>query len=500
MADPEISDSQPPGDFVKSADPEATPDLPSTTLAVHAAPVATADKNSTSPPRGLTREILHLSWPVMLAQGAITFAGIIDRAMVGRLGDYLGGAATPLAAVGLASQFFFLVQSSLFAVGFACVALMARAIGARRPEEARSAMAASIQVAVVISLGLSIPIGLSGARALAFLGAEPAVVEAAVPYLNYVLGSSVLLAFSMVIESGMRSDKNMRIPMLIAGATTVAKLILNWLLIFGNWGFPRMELVGAGLATLISQALALALLLEQVRRTPSTSPIALHWRELLLVNPRTLEVVRIAVPGIAERLVMNGAMLTYIWILGHSYGTLAVAAYTVGIPLLAFSWIPGTSYAQATSTLVGQSLGAEEPEYARRIGWRGIQLAVGTAIVLGFAVGIFRYEMAELLTNDTNVIRELGPFMLILAIAQPVLQLQFALGGVHRGAGDTVNPLIAAALGNWLFRLPMAFGFALWLESDILWVWSALIFDHTARSAYLLFTFSTGRWKSKLSN
>jgi Na+-driven multidrug efflux pump len=87
--------------------------------------------------------------------------------------------------------------------------------------------------------------------------------------------------------------------------------------------------------------------------------------------------------------------------------------------------------------------------------------------------------------------------MLALALAQPLLQLQFTLGGAHRGAGDTTTPLIASCIGNWLFRVPLAFGFAIIVESDVSWIWSALIFDHLARSVVLVFTFKRGKWKTK---
>jgi Na+-driven multidrug efflux pump len=208
--------------------------------------------------------------------------------------------------------------------------------------------------------------------------------------------------------------------------------------------------------------------------------------------------VRISIPGIAERLVMNTAMLSYIWVLGHYYGTLSVAAYTVGIPLLAFSWIPGQAYAQACATLIGQALGNQQPDEAARIGWESAGLAIGTATLLGVVVGIGRYWLAGLLTNDAAVIGALGPFMLALAIAQPLLQLQFALGGAHRGAGDTTTPLIASCVGNWVFRVPMAFGFAILLHSDISWIWNALIFDHLARCIILVYSFRNGAWKTKL--
>jgi len=486
-------------------DPESAPSLPATTLATQALPLSEAVPRALeerSTPAGYTSavpEILRLAWPVMLATAAVALAGIIDRAMVGRLGDDVGGAAIPLAAVGIATQFFFLVQSSLFAIGLACVALMARAIGAQEPRHAQLAFGASIQVAVAASVGLSLPIAWGAPWMFAFLGQEPAVTQAALPYLNCVLASSAMMAAALVIESAMRSDKIMRRPMVVAVVVMICKLLLNWLLIFGHAGFPRLELFGAGLATLISQVIGLGLLLASLNKYGKDSPLGVRLRDVFGANPRSWEIVRIAVPGIAERLVMNTAMLSYIWVLGHYYGTLSVAAYTVGIPLLAFTWIPGQAYAQACATLIGQALGARKRDEATRVGWQAAGLAIATATVLGLVVAVWRYSLAGLLTDDRAVIAALGPFMLALALAQPLLQLQFVLGGAHRGAGDTTTPLIAACVGNWIFRVPLAFVFAILLESDVSWIWNALILDHLARSIVLVYSFRKGTWKTKLA-
>jgi Na+-driven multidrug efflux pump len=100
--------------------------------------------------------------------------------------------------------------------------------------------------------------------------------------------------------------------------------------------------------------------------------------------------------------------------------------------------------------------------------------------------------------DDAEVIAELVPFMLVLAVTQPFLQLHFTLGGAHRGAGDTFTPLVAASVGNWVFRVPLACFFAMVLRTDIMWVWYALIFDHLARSIHLVWSFHRGRWKDAL--
>ena len=203
--------------------------------------------------------------------------------------------------------------------------------------------------------------------------------------------------------------------------------------------------------------------------------------------------IRIALPGVAERLIMSFSQLAYFSLLSHSYGTVAVAAYAVGVPLLSFTWIPGMGYAQASATLVGQALGADREALARRIGWTAAALAVGTALLVGGPVAFAREWLAGLFTGDADVIAEVGPFLLVLALTQPFLQLHFTLGGAHRGAGDTVTPLYAATSSNAL-RFAVAWICARLLELPIIYVWGAIFIDHFFRAAFLVFTFRSGRW------
>jgi putative MATE family efflux protein len=311
-----------------------------------------------------------------------------------------------------------------------------------------------------------------------------------------MMASSVLLSISLTLESALRADKNTLTPMWITLAVTVVKVGLNAILIFGALGAPRLELVGAGLATLGAQVIALVIFFAVLANAPDNSPIAFRLRALASSGPLLRDVVRLALPGVAERLVMNLGMLIYFSVLSR-YGAVAVAVYTVGIRLLSFSWIPGAGIAAAAATLVGQSLGDENREGARRAGWRAARLSIWIAVVLGALCAIYRHELAALFTDDLEIVRGLGPFMLCLALAQPAMQLHFTLAGVHRGAGDTWTPLISAALANWAFRVPLAWLFAYVLELPLIWVWMALITDHVTRAVWLLVSFRRGRWLAR---
>jgi putative MATE family efflux protein len=471
------------------SDPEGTAPLPSATLAARAAPASEAVARR-GPHIGYA-DIWGLSWPVMLSQVLANAVSLIDVAMVGRLGS------NSVAAVGYAGQFFSLAQSVLFAVSAACVALMARAIGAGAALRARRSLAASIATATATAASIGAIVVASPRTLLGALGADPAVIELAIPYLWLLLGSSLLLAPSMMLESGLRADRDTRTPMQIALVVTLVKVLLNAVLIFGAFGLPRLELVGAGIATVVAQVVGLALFATVCARAPAGSPRAVGAADFRAARSRLPSLMRLALPGIGERLAMNLGLLAYFRVLAH-YGTHAIAAYTVGIRLLAFSWIPGTGLGVAAATLVGQALGAGDARGATRTGWRTTRLALLVAIVLGAVCAFWRVELAELFVDDPATVAALLPFLLCLAVSQPFLQAHFALGGAHRGAGDTTTPFLAAAAGNWALRVPLAFGLAYGLDAPIAWVWWALSFDHLTRTAWLAWSFRRGRWRRAL--
>ena len=233
------------------------------------------------------------------------------------------------------------------------------------------------------------------------------------------------------------------------------------------------------------------------RRHGARATLALARRDVPSSRANLMEVGRIAAPAVLERLVLNLALLDYFRMLGD-YGSSAIAAYTVGVRMMSFSWIPGIGFAAAAATMVGHELGAADPRSAVRAGWRAARFAVAVSVLLGVVFGFGRGPLARIFTNDVGVLEELGPFMLTLALTQPLLGLHFTLSGALRGAGDTVSPLLAAAIGNWAFRVPLAWAFS-HAGMPVVWMWVALVFDHIARVAIVGVVFARGRWHRKRS-
>jgi putative MATE family efflux protein len=285
--------------------------------------------------------------------------------------------------------------------------------------------------------------------------------------------------------------------MLITLVIALVKAVLNFGLIFGMFGLPRLGLIGAGIATVAAHSIGMVLYLWVVRLAGTAGlVVTFGLADARGIRRIALEVLRVASPAILERFIMSLALLTYFAILSD-YGTAAVAAYAIGVRLLSFSWVPGLGFATAAATFVGQALGSSDPIGAKRIGRRAVLLAVLVMTVLGASCMLLKEPLARVFTHDEQVIENLLPFMMMLAVAQPFMGAHFTLGGVLRGAGDTVTPLVGAGVGNWVFRVPLALLYAKGLGMEIACVWSALIADHVARMTINGQVFLRGRWAQR---
>jgi putative MATE family efflux protein len=443
--------------------------------------------------RRLDREIWSMAWPVVTVFLMTNAVELIDIAIVGRLGP------KSVAAVGYAAQCAQLLRTLLLSVGAGSLALVARAVGGGEQARARHMLSGALAVSFGIALfGAALGAALAE-QLLSALHAEPEVIALSVPYFRLSLLATLLFSVSVVLENAQRAQRNMRTSLVIAAIACSTKIALSFVLIFGLLGVPALGLEGAALATLIAEGLGCALFLFAARTGQRDGsallPVRVSLGELL-ASARA--VLRVSLPAVGERLVMNLALLVYFAILAR-YGTSTIAAYAIGVRLLAFSWLPGIGFGAAAATLVGQALGAGDAEGARRSGWRSMQLALITMGLLGVLCAFCAEALARLFTTDAQVIEQLLPFLLMLALAQPFMGVHFTLSGALRGAGDTMTPLLGASVGNWVLRIPLAWLMASVLHEPAIWAWAALVFDHVLRAIWYVLSFRGDRWVRALS-
>jgi Na+-driven multidrug efflux pump len=208
-----------------------------------------------------------------------------------------------------------------------------------------------------------------------------------------------------------------------------------------------------------------------------------------------VRLLRIGYPAAIEGFLFQVGLWLFVRLLAP-YGTEAVAAYNVGAQILAFSFLPGLGFGAAASTLVGQHLGENDPAAAARSGWRSMAGAMLAMSALGALVIGFAPQLAGLFGLSPLATQRTVDFIWILGAVQPLMAIEYTIGGALRGAGDTRFPLLAVFTGLFGFRVLPAAIAALVFHAPLNLVWGVLVFDYAVKAALLVGRFARGRWKT----
>ena len=438
-------------------------------------------------PQELLRATWGLAWPVIFTFSIDSLVGLCDTLMVGRLGP------TAVAAVGVGTQILSAVDATLFAVGTGALAIVARQVGAGETADAGETLVQSVLAAIALSALTVLPVVVWAPELIAAFRVEPAVVEAATPFLRLLMLGVPAGAVLFVLMSSLRGAGDTRTPLAIGAVVGVLNVVGAYGLIFGRLGLPRLGVPGAAIATVLAFLGGAVVGIGLLRRgglvlKMGSSP--------LRVRPRIVgRVLRIGYPAALEHLLMQLGFFVYI-VFASRYGTAAVAAYFIGVRILALSFLPGFGFAAAAATMVGQNLGARRPGAAERSGWAAVALAMSLMTAAGVVIFASARPIARLFVDDPEVVADTVSFIRVLAAAQPLMAIDFTLGGALRGAGDTRFPLWTVLLGFYVCRLGVASLVTFVLHLGLVWLWLALIGDYVARSALKAVRFRSGTWKT----
>ena len=301
---------------------------------------------------------------------------------------------------------------------------------------------------------------------------------------------NVAFAMSMVISSALRAAGDTLTPLWIGLGTNVVNVFLVYGLVFGQFGLPAMGVRGAALATGLSllsgSMVSLGLWWGGKLRIPRGSGVA-------LTRKRVRQLIRIGYPAGLEQAAMQVGFIVFLWIVSL-YGTAPYAAYGIGVQILSFSFVVGIGFNIAASTHVGQKLGAGDPEGAEQSGWRAMRLAVLTMAILSGLIVMTAESIASFIIDDPEVVRLTVVFIYVLGAAQPLMAIDFTLGGALRGAGDTRFPLITTIAGLVVVRGCVA-GLLALLDFGVEWVFCALLFDYCVKSSLMSWRFRRRAWQ-----
>ena len=203
--------------------------------------------------------------------------------------------------------------------------------------------------------------------------------------------------------------------------------------------------------------------------------------------------MHIGYPAGVEQFVFQIGFIAFLWLVAF-FGTAPYAAYGVGVQILSISFVVGFGFSIAGATLVGQHMGAGDFEGAVKSGWKALQLAIGSMVALSLVIAFFATDIARFLIDDDEVVRLTVIFIYIMALVQPLMAVEFTLGGCLRGAGDTRFPLITTMVGLCGVRVGLAAIFV-FLDFSVEWIYAALIGDYIVKAIMLLYRFHSGKWQ-----
>lgn len=435
----------------------------------------------------LRRAVFLLAVPMVLELVLESTFAVVDIWFVAKLGP------SAVATVGLTETFLFLLYAVGMGLAMAVTALVARRTGEGDRDAAAVSAAQAIWVAVLASLPFAV-VGIVYARELLqLMGADDWTLTHGVGYLQWMLGSNVVIMLLFVCNAIFRGAGDAAVAMRVLWVANGLNIVLDPILIFGLGPVPAMGVEGAAIATVIGRGTGVLMQLWILLR--GSPHIRLAASQLGLQAATLWHLVRTSLGGIGQMIVGMTAWIFLMRVLAE-VGSEAVAGATIAIRLMMFTLMPAWGMSNAAATLVGQNLGAGEPGRAEaavwRIGWINMAFTVGVSLVFY----LFPRELMGLFTDDRGVVDIGAEWLRILSYSFFVYGWWMVAVQAFNGAGDTVTPTKINLVFFWLIQIPLAWLLALqmgWQATGVFW---AVFVSETSVGLFTLWLFSRGGWKT----
>src|SRR5512143_1864858 len=428
-------------------------------------------------PISLNRQLFQLAWPSLIENLLQTMLGFVDLVFVGQLGP------DAIAGVGLGNQLMFLLQVVFMGLAVGNQALVARAIGAGDKRDAERIAKQSLVIAVLFSLVIAVIGLLFSDSIIAVMGAAPDVTAIGGGFLRIVSTFSIVIGVMLIGGGTLRGSGDTRTPMVITGLINLVNIALDYALIFGNFGFPRLGPVGSAVATTIARAIGALFILYVLFKRGSILKLPVHggWGFQRDVVRRILN---IGWPAAAEQVVFQLGFLTFSAI-AIFLGTDDLAAQQIAFNISNFSILPAFAFGVAATTLVGQNLGARNPDRAEASAWQALKSGLVWMCVMGIGFYVGRHFLVSIYTSDPNVMQLGEMCMVFIALAQPLQAISIVLASALRGAGDTRATLVFTFIGIWIVRVAFGYLMGIVFGLGLFGVWLGWIADFLTRATLI---------------
>jgi len=445
-------------------------------------------------------EAFDLAVPAMVTGGLRTVLRTADFLMVSLAVGDVG-----VAALELGFQYYFVPFGLALALTSGTISVVSRFKGAGEDARADLAIKQSLWLALAISIPLTAVSWVYAEPLIGVLTNDAETIAKGAIYLQIVMLAAAPRFWSMIAARALAGAGDTRTPMYVRLVTLPTNVALNAVLIFGLVGFPRLGIAGAAWGTAIANTLAAAIFLAIF--------LSGRWSVGLRVQGEQLdasilwELVRVATPLAGTRLAQTFSRFPFLFVLGI-LGTPVVAAYAIGRRVILLAMMPAWGYSTASSTLVGQAIGAGEDREATEYGWQTLRIALATQMLI--AVVLVALARPITLAFGAESIGLTVDFIRMFGLSVAAFSVSRVMRGGLRGAGDTRWPLYGTFLGTVVVRLPIAFvalpagavslslagvTFDPGLGLGVGAIFAAILADMYVRAGVNLFRFQSGEWQ-----
>jgi putative MATE family efflux protein len=436
----------------------------------------------------IRKAVMMLAVPMILEMSMESVFALVDLYFV----SHLPQSDKAQQVVGLTESVITIIYSIAIGISMAATALVARRIGEKNPEAAARAGAQTTTLSVLVTVILSIAGFVFAKDILRVMGASEETIEYGVNYTRILTGGSMVIMLLFLINGIFRGAGDASMAMKSLVIANIANIILCPLLIRG-WGpVPAFGLTGAAMATTIGRGIGVIYQLYHLFNGKSLIKMTLSylkpdWKQIK-------QIINIAAPGTFQFLVASGSWIVLTAIVAQS-GETASAGYITAIRVVMFFILPAWGLSNAAATLVGQNLGAQQPQRAeesvlKTAKYNAIFMAIVTVlffVTAPYIIGFFAEK------EDTKKIAIEA--MLIISSGYIFYGIGMVMANAFNGAGDTKTPTIINAIGFWVFQIPLAFFLSKTLKMGATGAFIAIPVAETAIAIAAFIVFKKGKWK-----
>jgi len=428
------------------------------------------------------REILYLAIPAVGEMTLYMMIWIFDTMMIGKYGGQLA-----VSSVGLSTEIIYSFFNIIIAVGVstALTSLVSRAIGSKDYKKAEIIANAGIKIAVVLAFIFFSLLFFIPDKILNLAGATKEMLPLATRYAKISSFSFFLLTLSSTTNGVFRGVKDTKTSLYVAGSINIVNLFLDYVLIFGNLGFPEWGITGAAVATVAGNFIGILLQWSRLKKLP------LKISFFSCVSKKDIwEIIRFAIPsGLQEANFSLSRLLGLTFIL--SLGTAAFAANQIGIAIEAISTMPGWGVAIACTALVGHSIGENKPDKSQEY---TLYSTIIASIFMGILACFFFFIPKTLISffinkQEIDVIRIGAICLQVAAFEQIPIAIVTVLGSYFKGIGNPKIPFYVSFFTNWFLRLPIAFYLISILRLPVYIYWIITTFQWLLESIILYYLY-----------